>query len=142
VAHSGLRHDSFPYSYLYIYWGLIDILAILPPHLGLLSLSGLKAVRKFRILRFLRMLRVLKLIAVPTMLSGLVLFGMLMNVVGKAMMELLFGKGTEEKSSDQEKKESVRGNEIVIRIQSDDPEKLEKLAKELKTITGENSGRG
>lgn len=33
-----------------------------------------------------------KLLAIPTMLSGLVLFGMLMNVVGKAMMDLLFGK--------------------------------------------------
>ena len=204
--------------YVFSFWGLIDILAILPTYLGLINLSALKAVRIFRILRFLRMLRVLKLarhtantmnktrdkkfntikydlqiyffalssvvivfgtlayfaeskvnpgfssipasmwwtfvtittvgygdvspvtlagklIAVPTMLSGLVLFGMLMNVIGKAMMELLFGKGEEEENSPAAQETIKPGsNEIVIRLQSDDPEKLKKAVSMLQQL--------
>lgn len=55
-----------------------------------------------------------RILAIPTMLSGLVLFGMLMNVVGKAMMDLLFGK----KECDEEKTGKKEGEPVIV---SDDP---------------------
>jgi len=200
-------------KYMVSFWGIIDLLAIMPTYLRIINLSALKAVRIFRILRFLRMLRVLKLakhsadsvrktkgkkvntlkydlqiyffalisvvvvfgtlvyfaengqneqfrnipasmwwcfvtittvgygdmypvtvagklIAIPTMLSGLVLFGMLMNVIGKAMMDLLFGKNSEAET----KPEHTGNLEFTVTINGvdTDPKKLELIMQLLK----------
>lgn len=48
-------------GYLFSFFGIIDLLAILPTYLALGNLTFLKTARSLRILRFLRMLRLAKL---------------------------------------------------------------------------------
>lgn len=48
-------------GYIFSFFGIIDILAIIPTYLGLANLTFLKTARSLRILRFLRMLRLAKL---------------------------------------------------------------------------------
>lgn len=47
-------------SYIFSFYGLIDLLAILPTYVGLTNLTFLKTVRILRILRLLRMMRLAK----------------------------------------------------------------------------------
>jgi voltage-gated potassium channel len=47
-------------AYIFSFWGLIDLLAILPTLLQLANLTPLKSVRALRILSFLRTLRLVK----------------------------------------------------------------------------------
>jgi len=47
--------------YVFSFYGIIDLLAILPSFIGLANLTFLKATRALRILRFLRILRLAKL---------------------------------------------------------------------------------
>lgn len=49
-----------PFSYIFSFFGIIDLLAIIPSFLGFTSLA-LKSARALRILRFLRLLRLAKL---------------------------------------------------------------------------------
>lgn len=51
-------------SYIFSFFGIIDILAILPTFLFLTNLTYLKSVRVLRIIRFLRMVRLAKLMRV------------------------------------------------------------------------------
>ncbi len=53
-------------SYVFSFYGLVDLVAILPTYFGLTNLTFLKAARVTRILRFLRMLRLAKVLRVQT----------------------------------------------------------------------------
>lgn len=48
-------------SYIFSFWGLIDLLSILPTYLGLGNLTFLKSGRTLRVLRFTRILRMGKI---------------------------------------------------------------------------------
>ena len=56
--------------YVFSFYGLVDLVAILPTYIGLTNLTFLKAVRVTRILRFLRMLRLAKVLRVQTDKAG------------------------------------------------------------------------
>jgi len=47
--------------YIFSFWGMVDLLSILPTYLMLLNFTGVKATKILRILRVIRVLRVLKL---------------------------------------------------------------------------------
>ena len=49
------------FSYVFSFFGLVDLLAIIPTYLGIANLTFLKATRALRILRLLRMVRLAKL---------------------------------------------------------------------------------
>jgi voltage-gated potassium channel len=49
------------WHYVFSFYGLVDLAAILPTYLGLGNLTPLKSARAIRILRFLRLLRLLKI---------------------------------------------------------------------------------
>jgi voltage-gated potassium channel len=51
-------------KYLFSFWGVVDLLSILPSYVGLLNITGLKIVRTLRVLRILRILKLTKLAAV------------------------------------------------------------------------------
>lgn len=51
-----------PSEYVFSFFGIIDLLAIIPTYLGIGNLTFLKSLRGLRILRFLRMLRLAKII--------------------------------------------------------------------------------
>lgn len=53
-------------SYIFSFFGIIDLLAIIPTYLTLTNLTFLKTARVLRILRFLRMVRLAKLIRIET----------------------------------------------------------------------------
>jgi len=53
-----------PLKYIFSFFGIFDLLAIIPTYIGLTNLTFLKGVRIFRILRFLRMMRILKIMRV------------------------------------------------------------------------------
>lgn len=48
-------------AYIFSFFGIVDLLAILPTFIGLTNLTFLKTTRALRILRFLRILRIIKL---------------------------------------------------------------------------------
>ena len=48
-------------KYFFSFWGLVDLVSILPPYLMILNLSALKGSKVLRILRVVRVLRVLKM---------------------------------------------------------------------------------
>ncbi len=54
-----------PIKYIFSFFGIIDILAILPTYLGVANFTFLKSVRLLRVLRFLRILRLAKLMRLP-----------------------------------------------------------------------------
>lgn len=54
-----------PLSYVFSFFGIVDVLAILPTYIGLGNLTFLKAARSIRIIRFLRILRLAKLARLP-----------------------------------------------------------------------------
>lgn len=47
--------------YIFSFWGLVDIISILPTYLGLANLTFLKSARTLRVLRFTRILRMGKI---------------------------------------------------------------------------------
>ena len=51
-------------KYLFSFWGIVDLLSILPSYVGLLNITGLKIVRTLRVLRVLRILKLTKVAAV------------------------------------------------------------------------------
>lgn len=51
-----------PWQYIFSFFGLIDLIAIVPSYLGLGNLTFLKSLRWLRIFRFLRMLRLAKVL--------------------------------------------------------------------------------
>lgn len=51
-----------PWGYVFSFFGLIDLLAIVPTYLGIANLTFLKSARLLRMLRFLRMVRLAKLL--------------------------------------------------------------------------------
>jgi len=51
-----------PLSYVGSFFGIIDLIAIIPSYLGITNLTFLKSARLLRIIRFLRMLRLVKII--------------------------------------------------------------------------------
>jgi voltage-gated potassium channel len=51
-----------PIKYMWSFFGIIDLVAIIPSFLGLVNLTFLKSVRFLRVLRFLRMVRLAKLV--------------------------------------------------------------------------------
>ncbi len=55
-----IRFSPKPLRYIFSFFGIIDLLAILPSILGLSNLTFLKAARAVRIIRLLRMLRLAK----------------------------------------------------------------------------------
>lgn len=59
-------HDK-PLKYIFSFFGLIDLVAILPTYLGLGNLTFLKSLRWLRIFRFLRMLRLAKVLELRSM---------------------------------------------------------------------------
>jgi voltage-gated potassium channel len=93
-------------SYTLSFFGIIDLLAILPSYFGLTNLTFLKSVRTLRILRLLRMLRLAKLakprrekgketdldamsvqIYVAALIASVVMFGTLIYVFESAYVE-------------------------------------------------------
>jgi voltage-gated potassium channel len=50
-----------PWKYIFSFFGIIDLVAIVPTFFGIANLTFLKSMRIIRILRFLRMLRLAKL---------------------------------------------------------------------------------
>ncbi len=51
-----------PLRYMFSFFGIVDLLAIVPTFLGIANFTFLKSVRLLRILRFLRMIRLAKLL--------------------------------------------------------------------------------
>jgi voltage-gated potassium channel len=51
-------------AYIFSFYGLVDLIAVMPTYLGMTNLSFLKAARITRILRFLRMARLVKVLRV------------------------------------------------------------------------------
>jgi voltage-gated potassium channel len=49
-----------PFTYIFSFFGIIDLVAIVPTYLGLSNLTFLKATRIVRIIRLLRMIRIAK----------------------------------------------------------------------------------
>ena len=49
--------------YLFSFWGVVDLLAILPSYLALMNFTGVKVIRTLRILRILRILKLTKIAA-------------------------------------------------------------------------------
>jgi voltage-gated potassium channel len=56
-----------PFRYIFSFFGLIDLVAILPTYFGLGNLTFLKSLRWLRIFRFLRMLRLAKVLELQTL---------------------------------------------------------------------------
>lgn len=56
-----IAHGKNWKRYVFSFFGIIDLVAIVPSYLGFANLTFLKAARVFRILQLLRMLRLLKL---------------------------------------------------------------------------------
>jgi voltage-gated potassium channel Kch len=48
-------------KYFFSFWGLVDLISILPTYLSLMNLTALQGTKVFRILRVVRVLRVLKM---------------------------------------------------------------------------------
>lgn len=61
VAHVYVAEDRR--RYILSWWGIIDLLAILPSYLALLDIKGLKILRELRVLRVLRILKLMKVSA-------------------------------------------------------------------------------
>jgi len=59
-----------PQAYIFSFFGIVDLVAVLPTFLGLANLSFLKAARSVRIIRFLRILRLAKLARLPKKAGG------------------------------------------------------------------------
>lgn len=55
-----LRFSPHTWRYVFSFYGLIDLIAIIPSFLGFANFTFLKAVRSVRIIRFLRILRLTK----------------------------------------------------------------------------------
>lgn len=68
----GLRFYIAPkkFKYVFSFFGLLDLIAIVPTYLGLGNLSFLKASRSLRILRLLRMIRLAKFARVKRRKDG------------------------------------------------------------------------
>jgi voltage-gated potassium channel len=49
-------------KYIFSFWGLVDLISILPSYLMLLNLSALKGGKALRVVRVVRVLRVLKMV--------------------------------------------------------------------------------
>ncbi len=58
-------------KYMTSFFGIVDLVAIVPTFLGLTNLSFLKAARSVRILRFLRMVRLVKMVRVKSGASNM-----------------------------------------------------------------------
>ncbi|MCK5084795.1 MAG: ion transporter [Candidatus Pacebacteria bacterium] len=58
-------------KYMTSFFGIVDLVAIVPTFLGLTNLSFLKAARSVRILRFLRMVRLVKMVRVKSGASNI-----------------------------------------------------------------------
>ena len=57
-------------AYLFSFWGVVDLLSILPSYVGLLNVTGLKIVRVLRVLRVLRILKLAKTAALNAELTA------------------------------------------------------------------------
>ena len=53
-----------PWKYVFSFFGIIDLIAIVPTFLGIANFTFLKSVRLLRLLRFLRMVRLAKLLRI------------------------------------------------------------------------------
>ncbi len=51
-----------PWSYIFSFFGLIDLISIVPTYIGIANLTFLKSARLLRMMRFLRMVRLTKLL--------------------------------------------------------------------------------
>ena len=89
------------YTYIFSFFGLVDLVSVLPTFLGLGNLTFLKSARTLRLLRLLRMVRLAKLgrhkahtmdlkmdvfalniaVFVVTLMTALIIVGVLMHVV-------------------------------------------------------------
>jgi voltage-gated potassium channel len=95
-----IAHGKKAPKYIFSFFGLIDIISILPSFLGITNLTFLKTVRTLRIIRLLRMLRIAKMISLKkesfhkqdattlsillygaTLFVGILFFGTLMYLV-------------------------------------------------------------
>jgi voltage-gated potassium channel len=47
-------------KYIFSFWGIVDLISILPSYVGLLNVTGLKILRTLRVLRILRILKLSK----------------------------------------------------------------------------------
>jgi voltage-gated potassium channel len=47
--------------YIFSFWGIVDLISILPSYLMILNLTALQGAKVFRLLRVVRVLRVLKM---------------------------------------------------------------------------------
>ena len=56
-----IANKKRPLKYIFSFFGVVDLLAMVPTFLGLTNLTFLKSVRMLRILRFLRMVRLAKI---------------------------------------------------------------------------------
>jgi len=60
-----LANKQKPFKYIFSFFGIIDLVSIIPTILGLGNLTFLKTARTLRILRLLRIIRLSKLIRIP-----------------------------------------------------------------------------
>ncbi|PCI27470.1 hypothetical protein COB55_05755 [Candidatus Wolfebacteria bacterium] len=68
-----IANQKKPLTYIFSFFGIIDLLSIVPSYMGLFNLTYLKSARMFRILRFLRTLRLIKLTKKGNIKSGTLL---------------------------------------------------------------------
>lgn len=60
-AAANMAYSPKPLRYLFSFWGLIDIISVVPSYLMLLNLTAVRTTKMIRLLRVARALRVLKL---------------------------------------------------------------------------------
>ena len=65
-----LKAAKKKWSYVFSFFGIVDLLAILPTYFGMSNFTFLKAARALRILRFLRMMRLAKLVRISKKSTG------------------------------------------------------------------------
>lgn len=81
-------------DYICSFFGLIDLLAIIPTYLGIGNLTFLKTSRALRILRFLRMIRLAKLARMRRTDAAQSLYSLNIQIYGLALFIALLVLGT------------------------------------------------
>jgi voltage-gated potassium channel len=84
-----------PLGYAFSFYGLIDLVAILPTILGLGNFSFLKSARIIRIIRFLRLIRISKMakLEMENMEDTLGSFGITIAIYGAAVVSAMLAIG-------------------------------------------------
>ncbi len=89
-----------PWAYMCSFFGVIDLIAIVPTFLGIANFTFLKSVRLLRLLRFLRMVRLVKLLRVQKRHEDIEkqghdhLFGLTMQIYIVTLFTMILISGT------------------------------------------------